>query len=290
MSKYDPYTPHLLASSILLLTVFVSAMTVPNQNRDSNVMELAPLFPEFVKGEVLQFLLKVKNTGDTPSEINLGAGGTDNLRVAVTGDKGSITTANPIYSGYVNFVVLHVASGSVCLHHPFLLDDFVRIDEPGKYRLSIQIDNTWEVSTEFRILPDTESARLPLKERYAELFKKWHLYQPPSEMSIMRNALIFSRHPFAFDIQRNLVEQREWRGYEECKSLVNTMLRSHSKEAIQALITGILANPDADALEKAYVLNPLREADMEKWPKPVHELLRPYRDAIRDSVPMRISD
>jgi hypothetical protein len=271
-----------------LLGVPVSVMGSPDQSSDGGVLEIAPAFPVFVRGEPIQFLLKVRNTGDKDIQINLGADGTGNLHVTVTGDGGDVTPAHPEYTGFRLLVVLQVPPAGVCSPQPFLLDDFIRIDEPGDYRLSVRVDKL-ATTTEFRILPDTESARLLLKERYAGLFKKWHIYQPPSELSIMRNALIFSRHPLAFDIQRTLVEQREWRDYKECKSLVNTMLQSHSKEAIQALITGILAHPDADALEKAYVLNPLREADMEKWPKPVHELLRPYRDAIKNSVPMRIS-
>ena len=260
------------------------------QDTGGVVLQIEPAFPVFVKGESLQFLLTVRNKSDKEVRICLGAGGTDNLRVTVTGGNGNIITTNPVYPGLTLFAFLDVAPDCAGVRHPFLLDDFVRLDTPGDYRLSVQIDGTLEASTRFRILPDTEASRGLLSKRYLELSRKWDSQQPAFERVILRKAVTLSRHAFAFEMQRKLFASEGWENDKEYRGLVEAMVASRSPDAARALIKAVLANPNADAMEKSIALNRLREAHVETWQISAYELLLPYLDDIKNAVPMDISD
>jgi hypothetical protein len=233
----------------------------------------------------------MRQESDETVQITLGAGGTGNLRVTVTGDRGPVVTTTPDYSGFMHFVVLHVEPVRAGISYPFLLNDFVQIDEPGNYRLSIQIDDGggWSAVTEFCVLPDTESSRIQLQERYSGFLKKWNTVES-SERTMVRNAIFLSKHALAFESQRKLLYRGGWENKKEFEGLIDSMVLSRSQEAAQSLIEAVLANPKTSAMEKSIVLNRLREAHVEKWKKPVYDLLQPYRDAIKNSVPMVISD
>ena len=278
-----------LGAVVLLKAIVVAAYG----EGGGSLMSLKPVHEEFVQGEPLEFILKLDNQGNMPIQVDLGPDGIGNLSVTVSGMGDPITAVAPHLPGFVQSVVLQADPHSSASHTIFL-NDFLRLDEPGSYRVTVavkKVDTLSPASTEFRILPYTESSQRMLERRYSELAaRKDASHVALRDRMLARKAIVLSSHPLAVKGQMEILRSREWANEREYDQLVDAMVSSKSQEAIQSLVENILENPKSSTAEKSVVLNRLREAHVEKWHGLAYELLIPYLKEIQTSVPMVISD
>jgi hypothetical protein len=275
-----------------LAGIFMLTRSLSNAGEAETTMRIEPTFSEYVQGEALKFLITLTNHGTKPVRVKLGADGIENLSIILTRDGKSEPAAAPVRSGLTKLVTLEVPANGTKTHSLYL-DEFVRLNHPGTYELSIEIVGTHvpPASTTFRILPNTEAYHRLIESRYSELRRK--MLSPdasPESRADMRKAIVLSRHALALDMQEEMLHQRDWRDEKEYEHLVDALVSSQSQHAIRSLVENILANAESSAFEKAVVLNRLRLAEVEKWRGPAYELLVPYLGDIEASTPMVISD